>query len=149
MRIQHLFMVQRQHEQRLFVFGKDDCDWCGNILSSISCHYFNRDQRFGEKVFCANCVQLVDGAYKSFGQPEWRWATHVIELPRGAIPILSPTELTYSKTIQEAMLQRHDGVQVIDRTKWAGRDLQLDGTEVIGKGVEQLDKEFVVMRLLE
>lgn len=148
MHIQYLYHMPGKDKNPI-VYGKVSCDWCESPLGDMAAHYFNRDQRFGEKVFCPNCIRDIDPAYRQLGQPEWRWSKVVQKLPLGAVPILSPTEFTYSKTIQEAMTEKHDGVQIIDRTKWAGRDLQLDGSEQIGKSLQELHNERTELRLLE
>lgn len=139
--IEHLWAAVNGQRKDLFIVNKKDCDYCDKKLSKMAVHYFNIDNRFGEKVFCFNCLKDIDKAYLKYGQPELRTGVVQFNPPINSYPILSPTEFTYSRTIQEVMDQHHDGVQVIDRTVWAGRDLQLDGTEIVGKSLAQLEQE--------
>lgn len=139
--IKNLFINKKQ---RLYVFGVDACYWCNKAFTDqiTVIHYFNKDRRFGEKVFCVPCLEKVDDAYKQFGQAEWREAIYCSYPPRNVIAIVSPVEIVYSKTVAEATLEHQEGVRIIDRTVWAGRDLQLDGSEYIGKSVEELESAY-------
>lgn len=119
----------------LFIIGKHHCLLCNIELKITGFHYYNRNFMFTKKphqeFFCASCIQELSPEMM-IGVPEIRFCKVSLKIPRGTYPLLMPTELMFSKTIPEAMETLVRDGKTIDRTRWAGRDISLDGTEQIG-----------------
>jgi len=130
-------------DSSIFIVDKYSCDFCGNVLSNVAVHYMNPRgiNGFMERVFCTRCAYRLPPEYgSSVGSPEIRIGMVVDVPPAGSFPILRPTEMKSSMTIQEAMRTVVRDAKTIDRTRYAGR-CDIDDTATIGKNIEVVEHE--------
>lgn len=138
--MRHLFARGSDSNKELFIVGVSKCSSCENRLGRTAVHYYNPtfhgQKNPREGVFCQECAQNLPSEMMVFGKPELRIGIVIDKKPLGAIPVVAPVILTTTRTIQDAETERP--LRVIDRTRYAGRDMTLDGTEQIGKSEEAL-----------
>lgn len=141
--IEHLYMREKEKQVELFIVNKDKCDQCEKPLAGFAVHYIN--PRFTEKVFCFKCIKDLNPIFVRFGQPEFRQAMVVYEIPKGAYPILAPTPIVTHRytNLQEAeKMKAVKEAKVIDKTKRVGQiGYTLSPDAQIGKSESQMEIE--------
>lgn len=144
--MRRLYGVMEGSRVQLYVVAPIDepmiCDACGNGLGREVLHFYAKNIEPSEWVLCMNCARNPKNDYLRMARdPNLRVCLLVVELPHGAMPIVSPAEFMYRHTLN--IIAKDDvPVRVVDRTRRAGRPgYTLDGTETIGKPIAQIERE--------
>ena len=131
--VRHLFKLHRHHTDLFFVVGKDLCDGCAKELPYQAFHITTADLPLQQEwLLCHHCMRAPPHTIRFSKQREIRTVLLAQTPPAGSLPVLASAEYQYSQRLNLFTAVTPDGekhieadtagVQVVDRTRFAGRD---------------------------